>query len=102
MFTVDTDRDRQLADFAILDHCLDGVEDGYNGKPTQYTDQAYMQGYLQGMERRSTEDLAKIAYLRKMNHKADEILAGQCEWLNEILACNDEPWLAHECQIEEF
>ena len=97
MFAVDTDRQNQIADLAALDQCLDGFEDGYNGKLNQcLSNWAYTQGYLKGIARKTKVTLERVAYFKKMAEKTAEIEAGQCEWLNEVMACNDEPTLVFE------
>ena len=40
---------------------------------------------------REAEKVEHIAYLQEMERRTKEIEAGQCDWLNELMACNEEP-----------
>lgn len=84
MFALDTERSEQLQDSAALDRCLDGIEDGYNGTPTQSSDWEYLKGFAEGLQRRNTEQL----------QQAQRLL--ECGWLNETMDGNDEPFLGYE------
>lgn len=105
MFTAltDTERQEQINDEAAFESRLDGCEAAYRGlKFPQDSDWAYLQGFGEGLKKRNEEMLEQVQYLKEMSRKTDLIVAGHCDWLNELHQGNDEPWLADEARIEEF
>lgn len=103
MFVTDTERQELINDDAAFESRLDGTEAAYRGLPLpKDSDWAYVQGFAEGLKKRNQEMLEQVQYLKEMSMKTNLVVAGHCDWINELHQNNDEPWLADEARIEEF
>ena len=92
-YAYDIDRQETINDNAALEICLDGFEDGLNGKLAQSSVFEYLKGYLEGVSRGIKEDQEKAERFAEYAEREAAIERGEPDWLDEVLAENDEPTL---------
>ena len=96
MFAYDTDRQETINDNAALELCLDGFEDGFTGKLAQSSQFEYLKGYLEGVARGIKEDQERATRFEEFRQREEALHRGEPDWLDEVMATNDEPLLGDE------